>query len=153
MKTKLNYSSVAETAAECIAVVVLDHNADKGKDAKPKVQLANDDKTLISAAEGVIASGDVIAKTLETTLIHAPQGMKAKRLLIIGGGKAAKFSADEMRKIAGTAARFAKSKNLKSIAIAAPEATSASSSDAVKAIVEGAFIGDFDPNYYASDRK
>ena len=28
---------------------------------------------------------------LETTLLHKPQGLKAKRLLLIGGGKAKKF--------------------------------------------------------------
>jgi len=153
MKTKLNYSSIADAAAECLAVVVLDHNADKGKDAKPKAKLAGDDKSLAKAADEALASGDVTAKALETMLIHAPQGMKAKRLLIIGGGKAAKFSADEMRRVAGTAARFAKGKNLKSVAIAVPDGTSVSAADAVRAIIEGAFVGDFDPNYYASDRK
>ncbi len=153
MKTKLSYSSVAETSAECIAVVALDHNTDKGKDAKPQAKLACTDKAVLGAADGVLLSGDVTAKPLETTLIHAPQGMKAKRLLIIGGGKAAKFSADDLRKIAGTAARFAKGKNLKSVAIAIPDGTSVSADAAVRAIVEGTFVGDFDPNYYASDRK
>src|SRR5579863_8182916 len=153
MKTKLIYSAITDTAAECLAVVALDDNTDKGKDAKPNVKLATDDKALNKAAAEILASGDVTAKALETTVIHAPNGIKAKRLLIVGGGKAAKFSADELRKSAGTAARFAKGKNLKSVAVAVPEGTSVSASDAARAIVEGAFIGDFDPNYYASNRK
>src|SRR5439155_19649270 len=82
-----------------------------------------------------------------------PKGLKAKRLLIVGGGKAAKFSLDDVRKIAGTAVRFVKGKNLKSLAVAVPEADSVSAADAVRAIVEGGFVGDFDPNYYQSDRK
>src|SRR5438270_1832394 len=106
MKTKLNYASVAETAAECIVAVALDHNTDKSKHAKPQVKLANADSALAKAADSALSSGDVTGKALETTLIHAPAGLKAKRLLIIGGGKAAKFSADELRKVAGTAARF-----------------------------------------------
>jgi leucyl aminopeptidase len=134
-------------------VIALDHNTDKAKDARPQARLACGDKAAVSAAEAVVASGDVTAKALETTLIHAPHGMKAKRLLIIGGGKAAKFSTDDLRKIAGTAARFVKAKNLKSVAIAIPDGTAVSAADAVRAIVEGAFVGDFDPNYYASDRK
>src|SRR4051812_19898391 len=153
MKTKLTYASVAETAAECIAIVVLDHNTDKGKDAKPQAKLASDDKAIAKAAESALASGDVTGKSLETTLIHAPAGVKTKRLLLVGGGKAVKFTADELRKVAGTAARFVKAKNLKSVAVAIPEGTGVNAADAAKAIVEGAFIGDFDPNYYASDRK
>src|SRR3954465_15886244 len=123
MKTKLTYGGVAETASECITVVVLDHNTDKGKDAKPQVKLASDDKALAKAAESALASGDVTGKSLETTLIHAPAAAKARRLLLICGGKAAKFSADELRKVAGTAARFVKAKNLKSVSMAIPNGT------------------------------
>ena len=153
MKTKLTYASAAEAVSECIAIVVLDHNTDKGKDAKPQARLASRDSAIAKAAEHALASGDVTGKPLETTLIHAPVGVKAKRLLLVGGGKAAKFSADELRKISGTAARFVKARNLKSYSVALPEGTNAAASDAARAIVEGAFIGDFDPNYYASDRK
>jgi leucyl aminopeptidase len=153
MKTKLTYASATETAAECLVIVVLDHNTDKSKDAKPQAKLASDDQAVAKAAESALASGDVTGKSLETTLIHAPASVKAKRLLLVGGGKAAKFTADELRKIAGTAARFVKAKNLKSVAVAIPDGTSVAAGDAAKAIVEGAFIGDFDPNYYASDRK
>ncbi len=154
MKTKLNFTSIAEASAECLAVVVLDHNTDKNKDAKtqPKVASAAD-KALAEAVADVLASGDVTAKALETTLIHAPKGLKAKRLLLIGGGKAAKFSADDARKIGGAAVRFVKSKDIKSLAIAVPEATALAADAAVRALVEGGYVGDFDPNYYQSDRK
>ena len=153
MKTKITYSALADVAAECLALVVLDHNTDKSKDAKPEARVTNGDGSVSKAAAVIIASGDVTGKPLETTLIHSPEGLKAKRLLIIGGGKAAKFTADEMRKVAGTAVRFAKSKNWKTISIAVPETSSVSANDGVRAIVEGSFVADFDPNYYASDRK
>jgi len=151
MKTKLTLSNLADVQTECLAVVVLDHNTDKSKDAKPQPQVAAE-KTVADAVTEILATGDVAAKPMETTLIHAPRGLKAKRLLLVGGGKEAKFNADELRKIGGTAARFVKSKNLKSFAIAVPE-RKVNPEVAVQALVEGAFIGDFDPNYYQSDRK
>jgi leucyl aminopeptidase len=90
MKTSLIYSNLSEAQAECLAVAVLDHNLDKNKDAKPQPKVASQDKALVDAVADILASGDVTAKPLEMTLIHAPKGLKAKRLLLIGGGKAVK---------------------------------------------------------------
>ncbi|HUQ50426.1 MAG TPA: M17 family peptidase N-terminal domain-containing protein, partial [Terriglobales bacterium] len=153
MKTKLILGNIAEVQAECLAIVVLDHNIDKSKDAKPQPKAASADKVLGEAVNGVLETGDVTGKSLESTLIHHPSGLKAKRLLLVGGGKAAKFNADEARRVAGTAIRFAKSKNLKSVTISVPENTAVTAEAAARAFVEGAFVGDFDPNYYQSDRK
>ena len=153
MKTKLIYSASPDVETECLVFIALDHNNDKGKDATPDVKIASTDKHVINAVKDALSSGDVTGKALETTLLHTPNNMKAKRLLLVGGGTAAKFSADEMRKVAGTAARFVKGRNLKSFAVALPEIDKPSASSLVRAAVEGAFVGDFDPNYYASDRK
>ena len=151
MNVTLAYSNASDVSSDCLVAVVLDHNSSKDKDAKPEPKVAAE-KAVNDAVSDILASGDVSAKSLEITLIHAPRGLKAKRLMLIGGGKAAKFSTDEVRKIGGAAVRFAKSKNLKSLAIAIPEGTLAADV-AVRALVEGGFVGDFDPNYYASDRK
>jgi leucyl aminopeptidase len=78
--------------------------------------------------------------------------LKAKRLLLVGGGKAKTFSAAELRKLAGAAARTLKGKNIRSFAFALPE-NGVAAPDGVRAIVEGAFVGNFDPDYYKSDRK
>ena len=86
---------------------------------------------------------------LEATLLHKPQGLKAKRLLLIGGGKATKFTSSELRKIAGAAVRALKAKDLKSFVLVAPSGVD----DAAKSIVEGAVVGNFDADYYRSDRK
>jgi leucyl aminopeptidase len=152
MKVQINYSPAQEVATECLVAVVLDHNTDKSKDAKPHPQIAGD-KALADAVADVFASGDVTGKPGEMTLLHAPKGLKAKRLLLIGGGKSGKFSADEVRKAAGSAVRYLKGKNLKSLAFVVPEPSAVSSEIGVRALVEGAFVGDFDPNYYHSDRK
>jgi leucyl aminopeptidase len=149
MKVTLTYSNPADIQSECVAVLALDHNTDKSKDAKPQPRLSAEQ--LSTAAEDVIATGDVTAKAAETTLIHGAKGTKAKRVLIVGSGKATKFNADEFRKAAGAAVRFVKGKNLKSLALALP--SSIPVEQAIRAAVEGAYIADFDPNYYHSDKK
>jgi leucyl aminopeptidase len=58
-----------------------------------------------------------------------------------------------LRKVAGAALRFVKGKDLKSFAIVVPLVGNVSSEESAKAIVEGAYVGSFDPDYYKSDRK
>ncbi|MBI2682901.1 MAG: leucyl aminopeptidase [Acidobacteriales bacterium] len=154
MKISLAYATVAESLSDCLAAVVLDHNTDKSKDAKPHPLVAAGPAIAdANAVMDVLAIGDITAKPQETTLLHYPKGLAAKRFLLVGGGKSSRFSADELRRVAGTAVRFVKSKDLKSLTIALPEHSAVSAPEAVRAIVEGAFVADFDPNYYASDRK
>ncbi len=151
MKTTLHTASPSQLDTECLVVTVVDKAAEPkndGKPAKPKPQLLTDDKNVINAVADLIASGEVTGKMLETTLLHKPQRLKAKRLLLLGGGKAKSFSSAEVRKLAGAAVRTLKAKGVKSFAFVAPGGVA----DAVKAIVEGAYIGNFEPNYYQSDR-
>jgi leucyl aminopeptidase len=154
MKTTLLIASPSQIETECLVVPVLDaaenKNGDKSDKHDPRLQTA--DKAIMAAAADVIASGEVTGKMLETTLVHKPAGLKAKRLLLIGGGKAKSFSSAEVRKLAGAAVRGLKSKELKSFAFVAPK-TRSGLEDAVKAVVEGAYVGNFDPDYYKSDRK
>jgi len=154
MKTTLLIELPSQIETECLVVPVLDaaenNNGDKSDKHDPRLQTA--DKAIAAAAADVIASGEVTGKMLETTLLHKPAGLKAKRLLLIGGGKTKSFSSAELRKLAGAAVRGLKSKDLKSFAFVAPK-TRSGPEDAVKAIVEGAYVGNFDPDYYKSDRK
>ena len=78
--------------------------------------------------------------------------MKAMRLLLIGGGSAKKFNASDLRKLAGSAVRFLKNRGIRSFAFLGPE-NGIAGDDGVKAIVEGAFVGNFEPDVYKSDRK
>src|SRR3954471_10025506 len=148
MKTTLVTSNPAQIETECLAVVAIDHG-EKDKN-EPRVSPA--EPALQSAAAELFASGEVKGKIFEAVLLHRPQGLKAKRLLVIGGGKAKNFSSYELRKMAGTAVRFLKPKGIKSFAFVAPEMQSGMP-DSVRAVVEGALVGDFDPDTYKSDRK
>jgi leucyl aminopeptidase len=132
---------------ECLVAVALD----RGEKDKTEAFVSTADKAVQQAAADVISAGDLTAKNFETTWLHKPAGLKAKRLLIIGGGKAKKFTASELRKLAGAAVRALKSRNLRSLAFAAPSDIQAP--EAVRATVEGAMVGDFDPDTYKSDRK
>ena len=151
MKTTLNTAAPSQIETECLVVAVVDaaenNNGDKSEKHDPQIQ--TDDRAVKDAAADLIASGEVTGKMMEITLLHKPQGLKARRLLLVGGGKAKNFSSSEVRKMAGAAVRTLKAKDLKSFAFILPSGVDG----AAKSIVEGALVGDFDPDYYKSDRK
>jgi leucyl aminopeptidase len=147
MKTFLSHSSPAELETECLVAVVLD----RGEKDKADLYVAASDKAVQGAASEVITSGEVTGKPLETTLLHHPAMLQAKRLLLLGGGKSKKFAAADLRKLAGAAVRGLKAKGIRSFAFLAPDGIGPQES--VKAIVEGAFVGGFDSDTYKSDRK
>ncbi len=155
MKTNLSSTTPSQLETECLAAVVLDRSEkDRGEKDKPSPSVECDDAAVREAAKDVIASGEVTGKSFETTLLHNPAGLKAKRLLLIGGGKAGNFSAAELRKLAGAAVRTLKAKSIRSFAFAHSGGNGVRSPfDGVRAIAEGAFVGDFETDYYKSDRK
>jgi leucyl aminopeptidase len=147
MKINLSLSPSAQVETECLVAVVLD----RGEKDKTDAFVSAADKALQEAAADLLGAGDVAGKTFETTWLHKPNGLKAKRLLLVGGGKAKKFSASDLRKLAGAAVRALKPRSLRSLAFVVPDSVAAE--EAVRAIVEGAVVGNFDPDTYKSDRK
>ena len=153
MKTTVSLSKPAELETEALVAVVLDHSnaSSSEKDKKPELKVASSDSAVNSVASDLLTSGEVSGKTFETNLLHKPARLKAKRLLLVSGGSAKKFSAYDLRRVAGSAVRTLKSRGIRTIAFAAPP--SVAGDEAVRAIVEGASVGNFDPDYYRSDRK
>ena len=147
MKTILSLSPAAQIETECLVAVVLDRSE---KD-KPDAFVSTTDKALQQAGSELISSGDVAGKNFEVSWMHKPAGLKAKRLLLMGGGKAKSFSSSELRKLAGAAVRALKPRGVRSLTFVVPEQIAAE--EAVKVIVEGALVGNFDPDTYKSDRK
>jgi leucyl aminopeptidase len=96
-------------------------------------------------------SGELTGKALEMTLVHAPRGLKAARLLLVGAGKRDKFDTAVLRKIAGTALRYLKSRSVKQFAFALRENESVEA--ATQAIAEGAFTANFESDKYKTDKK
>jgi leucyl aminopeptidase len=154
MKTQLSFANLAAIETELLAVPAADTQAAKGPGTKPALALLTDDAALKAAAAAVLESGEYKAGANETVLIHAPSGLAAKRLLIIGVGKQAKISAHSVRNAAGTAVRYAKPRGIRELVLALPQFQSEVPLHAMaRAAVEGALIGDFDPDTYRSDRK
>ncbi len=135
MNTNLSSTAPSQLETECLVVLVLDRSADRSKEDrskehrskkaraeknKPALTVECADSAVREAAKEVISSGEVTGKSFETTLLHHPAGLKAKRLLLVGGGNARDFSAAELRKLAGAAARTLKSKSIRSFAFALP---------------------------------
>ncbi|MGA9672540.1 MAG: leucyl aminopeptidase [Terracidiphilus sp.] len=154
MKTDLSFANLAGIETGLLAVLAIDTQTSKEKDAKPEPVLLTTDDAVKAAAATVLASGEFKAGANETLLLHAPAGLAAKRLLLVGLGKQAKATAHSVRNAAGTAVRFTKPRGIRELVLALPENFSESPLHAVvRAAVEGAFVGDYDPDTYRSDRK
>ena len=153
MRTELSFAELSQIETELLAVAAADKQTAKGADAKPELVLLTSDPTIQAAAAAVLASGEYKGGANETLLLHAPAGLKAKRLLIVGLGKLAKVTAHSVRNAAGTAVRFTKPRAIRELVFVLPELEALPAAPSVRAAVEGAFVGDFDADTYRSDRK
>jgi len=125
--------------------------ADRGSETTPAPELLTADATLAALAAPLIEGKDITGKFAEATWQLSPAGVEAQRVLFLGAGKAAKFGATELRNLAGTAARIAKGKNIKSFTLVLPNGIEANT--AARTATEGLVLGDFDVDTYRSDRK
>src|ERR1051326_5824804 len=62
-------------------------------------------------------SGEIAGKTGELTLLHHVPGVRARRVLAVGAGKADTFSPAELRRAVGGAIRHLKSKSISEAAL------------------------------------
>ena len=153
MRTELKFSPLAGIRTDLLAVLAVDTQTSKEPDAKPKPELLTSDKAVKAAAATVLRSGEFKAGANETVLLHAPKGLGTKRLLIVGLGKQAKVSPHGVRNAAGTAVRYGKPRGVRKLVFALPESELLAAGPCTRAALEGAFVGDFDPDTYRSDRK
>src|SRR5579875_3996554 len=159
MQTKLAFQDPAAFATPLLAVFAVDIAS--GKDAAPSPALLTTSDAIAKAAAPWLDGGEFKAALGETLLLHAPDGIKAGRLLIIGLGKATSLSTHDCRKGAGVAVRFCKPRSLRELAIAFPEDRALSDEHldslpcelTARALMEGALLADFEIDTYRSDRK
>jgi len=122
------------------------------EDADPvQGRIAEVDQLADGLLRKLAASGELTGKTLETTLVHAPRGLKAARLLLVGAGKREKFDTAVLRRIAGAALRYLKSRSVKQFAFVLRENESVEA--AAQAVAEGAFAANFESDKYKTDKK
>ncbi len=122
------------------------------EDADPiQGTLAEINKSVNNLLSKLSAGAEFTGKPLEMTLIHAPAGLKAARLLLVGAGKRDKFDVATLRKIAGAALRYLKSRSIKQLAFLVRE--NDLNEDSAQAIAEGVITADFETDKYKSDKK
>ena len=96
-------------------------------------------------------SGEVSGKMLEVTLIHAPPGLKAARLLLVGAGKREQFNSATVRKATGAALRYLKARSIKNFALLARE--NDLNEDFAEAVADAVVTADFESDKYKTDKK
>jgi leucyl aminopeptidase len=114
-------------------------------------RLGDIDRATNGLLGNICKSGELTGKPLEMTLIHAPAGLKAARLLLVGAGKRDKFTDATLRRIAGAAVRYLKARSVKRIAFLMGESDSPEIS--AQTIAEAALTADFETDKYKTDKK
>jgi leucyl aminopeptidase len=122
------------------------------EDADPvQGRIAEVDQLTGGLLRKLASSGELTGKPLEMTLVHAPRGLKAARLLLVGAGKQEKFDTAVLRRIAGAALRYIKSRSVKQFAFVLRENEPVEA--ATQAVAEGALAANFESDKYKTDKK
>jgi leucyl aminopeptidase len=146
MKVSGSSKSPDKIEAQALAVAMF-------KDEKPNSGLL---KSLDLAVGGMIAevikAEEFAGKEGETAYFHVSgKNLKARRVLLIGCGDASVYKAAKIAQMAGSATRFLRSKNVKSIGII-PRADGDNEKIA-QTVVVGAIMGLFEPDKYRTKDK
>jgi leucyl aminopeptidase len=145
MQIQLENQPYSSIQADALVTYIFD------KENKIDGILADIDHAMDGRLAALAATGELTGKSLETVLVHFPEGLDAKRLLLIGAGKPEKFSASDLRKIAGTALRYLKSRGVKKFVFLAREGERGPT--AAQAVTEGLGVADFESNKYQTEKK
>ncbi|HEY4709595.1 MAG TPA: leucyl aminopeptidase [Candidatus Acidoferrales bacterium] len=113
--------------------------------------LGDIDRAMNGRLSSLAAGGEISGKALELLLLHFPEGLAAKKLLLVGAGKPEKFAISDLRKIAGTALRYLKSRGVKKVIFLTREGERGPA--AAQTVVEGLIVADFESNKYHTDKK
>src|ERR1700716_1382455 len=114
-------------------------------------RIAEMDGTAASLLRKLAKSGELTGKMLEFTLVHAPAGLKAARLLLVGAGKREQWNSATLRKISGSALRYLKARSVKNFALLVREGHA--TEESAQAIAEGALTANFETDKYKTDKK
>ena len=152
MQIQIETSSIDKLAVDAAAVICFetDEKATGSTAVAPSETHDPDIANQNGWLSELRSSGEFTGKLYEMIILYRPQGLVAKRLIVIGGGKRQKFSATEARRIGGALVRGLKPKGVKSIALLLPGADSAEQAEAA---LEGAILGDWEPDALKTDPK
>jgi leucyl aminopeptidase len=145
MQIQLETQPYASIESDALVTYVFD------KDDKFEGVLGDIDRAMNGRLGTLAAGGEITGKALELVLLHFPEGLAAKKLLLVGAGKPGKFAISDLRKIAGTALRNLKSRGAKKLVFLTREGERGPA--AGQAVVEGLIVGDFESNKYHTEKK
>ncbi|MBV9157398.1 MAG: leucyl aminopeptidase [Acidobacteriaceae bacterium] len=153
MHIQFEASPIDKIAADALAVICFEADEIKSAEA-PAVAPPSTPDPEIAAQSGWLAelraTGEFTGKLYELSILHRPEGLAAKRLIVVGGGKRDKFTTVEARRIGGTLVRAMKGKGTRTIALSLD---GHDSPDLITAVVEGAALGAWEADKYKSDPK
>ena len=121
------------------------------KDDRIEGVVADLDKQTGGKIGPLAKSGELNGKPFEMVLLHYPQGLAAQRLLLIGAGKSDKFTHAELRRLAGAALRYLKSRGVKKFVWLAREKEN--NAAALQTVTEGLVAADFESDTYRSKKE
>ena len=139
METKLISQPLAEAEADAVAVVLFEDETAPGEL-----------KAAAAWLDELRASGEFTGKSGELAVLHQPQGLAAKRLAAVGGGKKKDFDFAALRRAVASTARTLKQKGVKTLAW---RLAGGDIQGAAEAAVEGAILGEFEPDRYKTSTK
>ncbi|MFI5056839.1 MAG: leucyl aminopeptidase [Candidatus Acidiferrales bacterium] len=114
-------------------------------------RIAEINHTISKLLSTLSKSGELTGKMLEFTLVHAPSGLKAARLLLVGAGKREQFNSAALRKVAGAALRYLKSRSVKHFSFLVRE--NDATEESAQVIAEGALAANFESDKYKTEKK
>jgi leucyl aminopeptidase len=142
MDIKLAVGAIAEIAADVVILAL----AETGEQPPTPSGL---DGAIQSWIADLYSSGEFKGKLFELATLHRPQGMKAKRLTVVGTGKPDESSNRELRLAIATGLRNVKKFSPATVVIAISESTV----DNVAAATEGAILGNWESDCYKSPQE
>ncbi len=113
--------------------------------------LAEIDKRTGGVLTSLIETGEFTGKSGESAYVHSTGDMKARRLLLLGAGKREEFTADNVRRMAGTAARTLRGKKVRTFAFL--RRSDLAVTESAQAATEGALLALFEPDKYHTNDK
>jgi leucyl aminopeptidase len=147
MQVEANRGPIQELDVQALAVAVFKNEKSNDGFVKKLDELSG------GLVRSALDADELTGKEGEVAYFHlvGNDNLKARRLLLVGVGEAGDYKGAQVSQMAGTAVRYLRSKNIKTIAV-----VPRSSGDAARAAasaVEGAFIALFDPDKYRTVEK
>jgi leucyl aminopeptidase len=133
METNLVVQPFDRVQADAIALILCEEDA-------PPAELKSHTTWLAEMS----TSGEFTGKPTEFAVAYLPQGLAAKRLAVVGGGKRDKFDPPALRRAVAATVRTLKQKGVKKLAWWLASGSPAEA----EAAVEGAILGNYETDRY-----